>query len=244
MKPTLKTFVPLLLAGTLAIGFTSVAAADDPPASPAAPAAPAQDDAPAKERPARPRGERGQRGPRGAQTAVKADAKIGAAAPAFTLKTTDGKDWTLSDAKGKVVVLEWVNPGCPVCRGLVKDGTVAATVKACKESFADVVYVAINSSASDKSSLDATGAYLKDNKLDIAGLIDSDGKVGHMYGARTTPHCFVIDAKGVLVYQGAINNSQGGDGKTNYIANALKQLKAGESVEPSETKSFGCGIKY
>ncbi|RLS91721.1 MAG: thioredoxin family protein [Planctomycetota bacterium] len=169
---------------------------------------------------------------------------MGAAAPAFTLKTADGKDWSLSDAKGKVVVIEWVNPECPVCRGLVKDGTVAATEKGCKAAFPDVVYLAINSSASSKSSLDATGAYLKDNKLDVIGLIDTDGKVGRSYGARTTPHCFVINAEGVLVYQGAINNSQGGDGKTNYVVDAVKQLKAGSTVTPSETKPFGCGVKY
>ena len=246
MRHDIKPFLALVLCGALATSFSTLAMSDDgqaAPAAPATPATPTQDDTP----PARkPRGERPQRG-QGAQVANgagKADAKIGAAAPAFTLKTTDGKDWSLSDAKGKVVVIEWVNPECPVCRGLVKDGTVAATEKGCKAAFPDVVYLAINSSASSKSSLDATGAYLKDNKLDVIGLIDTDGKVGRSYGARTTPHCFVINAEGVLVYQGAINNSQGGDGKTNYVVDAVKQLKAGSTVTPSETKPFGCGVKY
>jgi peroxiredoxin len=243
MRHDIKPFLALVLCGALATSFSTFAMSDDGQAAPATPSTPTQEENPAARKP---RGERPQRG-QGAQAAngtVKADAKIGAAAPAFTLKTTDGKDWSLSDAKGKVVVIEWVNPECPVCRGLVKDGTVAATEKGCKAAFPDVVYLAINSSASSKSSLDATGAYLKDNKLDVIGLIDTDGKVGRSYGARTTPHCFVINAEGVLVYQGAINNSQGGDGKTNYVVDAVKQLKAGSTVTPSETKPFGCGVKY
>ncbi len=246
MRHDIKPFLALVLCGALATSFSTFAMSDDGQAAPATPATPTQEETPAASPAAKPRGERRPRG-QGAQAANgagKADAKIGAAAPAFTLKTADGKDWSLSDAKGKVVVIEWVNPECPVCRGLVKDGTVAATEKGCKAAFPDVVYLAINSSASSKSSLDATGAYLKDNKLDVIGLIDTDGKVGRSYGARTTPHCFVINAEGVLVYQGAINNSQGGDGKTNYVVDAVKQLKAGSTVTPSETKPFGCGVKY
>lgn len=241
-----KSLLALTLCGALAAGTTAVGFADDAQSAPPTPATPTQEETPAQDAPLKPRGERRARagGTQNAKAAVKADAKIGAPAPAFTLKTVDGKDWSLSDAKGKVVVIEWVNPECPVCRGLVEDGTVAAGVKECREVNSDVVYVAINSCAAKKSSLDATGAYLKDNKLDIIGLLDTDGKVGHSYGARTTPHCFVINAEGVLVYQGAINNSQSGDGKTNYVVNAVKQLKAGETVTPSETKSFGCGIKY
>jgi peroxiredoxin len=173
-----------------------------------------------------------------------AGAKVGEAAPNFTLKTTDGKEWSLSDAKGKVVVLEWVNPECPVCVRVMKDGNVANTIKGCKDQFADVVYVAINSSAARPSSLSATAAYLKENKIEIPALLDSEGSVGKLYGAKTTPHCFVIDSKGVLVYQGAIDNSDKGDGKMNYVVNAVTQLKKGESVSPSETKSFGCSVKY
>lgn len=216
----MKTILSIVLAASLAAGLSTMTLAQDGAGKPAG------------------------RRARGAEASATEGAKIGAAAPAFTLKTTDGKDWSLADAKGKVVVLEWVNPECPVCHGVMKDGTVAASIKGCKEQFADVVYVAINSSASKKSSLDATGSYLKENGIDIPGLIDSDGKVGKMFGARTTPHCFVIDAKGVLVYRGAINNSQSGDGKTNYVVQAVTQLKKGETVSPSDTKPFGCGVKY
>jgi len=225
----MKKILSLVLASTLAVGFASISVAQDAPSQ----------DAPKKERPARGEGRKG-----GDKAAAAAGAKIGEAAPAFTLKTADGKDWSLSDAKGKVVVFEWINPECPVCEGVVKDGTVAATISGCKEQFGDVVYVAINSSASRTSSFDKTPAYLKDNKIDIPALFDRDGKVGKMYGARTTPHCFVIDAKGVLVYKGAINNSKDGDGKTNYVVQAVTQLKKGEKVAPSETRPFGCSVKY
>jgi peroxiredoxin len=222
----MKKIISIVLASTFAIGLTAVSMA--------------QDEAPEKRRPERPI----RRAVEKAAEAASETAKVGEAAPNFTLKTADGKDWSLSDAKGKVVVFEWINPECPVCEGVVKDGTVAATISGCKEQFGDVVYVAINSSASRTSSFDKTPAYLKDNKIDIPALFDRDGKVGKMYGARTTPHCFVIDAKGVLVYKGAINNSKDGDGKTNYVVQAVTQLKKGEKVSPSETRPFGCSVKY
>ena len=217
----MKTFLSIVLAGSLAVGMSSLSFAQDG-------------------------GKDGGKGERRAQRGDKAaaGAKVGEAAPGFTLKTADGKDWSLSDAKGKVVVIEWVNPECPVCERVMKDGTVAATIKGVKEQYPDAVYLAINSSASRPSSFDATPAYLKDNKIEIPALFDRDGKVGKSYGARTTPHCFVINAEGVLVYKGAIDNSQGGDGKTNYVVQAVTQLKKGEKVTPGETKPFGCSVKY
>jgi peroxiredoxin len=217
----MKTLLSIVLAGSLAVGMSSLTFAQDV----------AKDGA---------KGERkAQRGDKAA-----AGAKVGEAAPGFTLKTADGKDWSLSDAAGKVVVIEWVNPECPVCERVMKDGTVAATLKGVKDQFPDAVYLAINSSAARPSSFDATPDYLKNNKIDIPALFDRDGAVGKQYGARTTPHCFVIDAKGVLVYKGAIDNSQGGDGKTNYVVQAVTQLKKGEKVTPGETKPFGCSVKY
>jgi peroxiredoxin len=225
----MKKILSLVLASTLAVGFASISVAQDAPSQ----------DAPKKERPARGEGRKG-----GDKAAAAAGAKIGEAAPAFTLKTADGKDWSLSDAKGKVVVIQWINPECPVCRDVMENGSVAAGMKAVKEQFPDAVYLAINSSASRPSSFDSTPDYLKNNKVDMPALFDRDGKVGKMYGARTTPHCFVINAEGVLVYKGAINNSQDGDGKTNYVVQAVTQLKKGEKVTPSETRPFGCGVKY
>jgi peroxiredoxin len=171
-------------------------------------------------------------------------AEVGKPAPNFTLKTTDGKEWSLSDAKGKVVVLEWVNPECPVCVRVCEQGVVAETIKGVKELFPDAVYVAINSSAARPSSLSGTAAYLASHKIEIPALLDSEGAVGKMYGAKTTPHCYVIDANGVLVYQGAIDDGRNGNAKMNYVVNAAKALKAGEAVSPSTTRPYGCGVKY
>ncbi|MFM1824040.1 MAG: hypothetical protein RI967_2306 [Planctomycetota bacterium] len=234
----MKNMLTLVLTATLAAGFTGFVSADDK-----APSQPAgvQNDAPVKGAKAQRRGPRAEKG---AEKAASGEAKVGEAAPNFTLKTTDGKEWSLSDAKGKVVVLEWVNPECPVCVRVMKDGTVANTLKECKAQFGDVVYVAINSSASRPASLKATESYLKTNKIEIPALLDEDGKVGKMYGARTTPHCYVIDANGVLVYQGAIDDAQDGDGKKNHVVNAVTALKKGEAVSPSSTRPYGCSVKY
>jgi len=217
----MRTLLSIVLAGTLAAGFTTLAhSADDT-------------------KPAAKQAEKG-----GKQGAKKATAKVGEAAPDFTLKLEDGTEWSLSDAKGKVVVLQWINPECPVCVRVMKDGTVANAMKEAKAQFDDVVYVAINSSADRPSSFEATPAYLKQHKIDLPALFDRDGAVGTMYGAKTTPHCFVIDQNGVLVYQGAIDDNERGQGKTNYVANTLAQLKKGETVSPSETRPYGCSVKY
>jgi peroxiredoxin len=237
----MNKLISALLAASLAAGFTTLVVAQD--TAPSKPSAPAQKESGKKE---------GKKGDKSSDKSSEKSseksgvkAKVGEAAPNFTLKTTDGKEWSLSDAKGKVVVLEWINPECPVCVRVMKDGTVANTIKGVTEQFSDVVYVAINSSAAKPSSLGGTAAYMKENKIDIPALLDNEGSVGQLYGARTTPHCYVIDANGVLVYQGAIDNNDGrGDGKMNYVVNAVTQLKKGETVSPSETKSYGCSVKY
>lgn len=171
-------------------------------------------------------------------------AEVGKPAPNFTLKTTDGKEWSLSDAKGKVVVFQWVNPECPVCVRVCEQGVVAETVKGVRAAFPDAVYVAINSSAARPASLSGTAEYLSSHKLDLPALLDTEGTVGLMYGAKTTPHCYVIDANGVLVYQGAMDDGPNGKAKTNYVVNAANALKAGESVSPSTTRPYGCSVKY
>jgi peroxiredoxin len=221
--------INVVLAASLAAGFTTFVLAQDD----TRPTAPAQKE----------KGEGKKEGRKAEPSGAKA--KVGEAAPNFTLKTTEGKEWSLSDAKGKVVVLNWINPECPVCVRVMTDGTVANTIKAVTEQYSDVVYVAINSSAALPSSLEGTAAYMKEHKVEIPALLDSNGAVGLLYGAKTTPHCYVIDANGKLVYSGAIDNNDGrGDGKMNYVANAVTQLKKGESVSPSETKPYGCSVKY
>lgn len=170
-------------------------------------------------------------------------AKLGAAAPTFTLNDTEGKAWNLADTKGKVVVLQWMNPECPVCRRVAEDSTTANTLKGVREAFPDAVYVGINSSSSRPSSFEASKGYMANHKIEMPVLIDTDGAVSKLFGAKTTPHCFVIDASGVLVYAGAIDDSPSGGAKTNYVIDAVNALKAGKPVSPNETKPYGCGVK-
>ena len=169
-----------------------------------------------------------------------AHAKVGEAAPAFTLKDTAGKDVSLSDFAGKVVVLEWMNPGCPICKGKVEDGSVAKMMADSKAINPDVVFLFINSTAATADKPQESADYLKNNKIEAPALIDGDGKVGHAYGARTTPHCFVIGADGKLAYDGAIDDQ----GSTNYVVGAVKALKEGKAPSPATTKPYGCSVKY
>ena len=182
-------------------------------------------------------------------TTASAKATIGKAAPAFTLKDTAGKEHKLADFKGKVVVLEWINPDCPVCRRVFESGVVANTKKEASKADKDVVYIMVNST----HYMDAAGsaAYMKRHKMEsVPALVDQDGTVGRLYGAATTPHVFVIDDKGVLRYQGAIDDdphgrkAKRGEDVMNYVVNAVRQIKNGDTVTPSETRSYGCGVKY
>ena len=174
--------------------------------------------------------------------AKKADttAKIGAPAPAFTLKDTAGKDVSLADFKGKVVVLEWMNPDCPVCREKMEDGSVAKMMADSKAIDPNVVFLFINSTHYMADKPASSGDYLTKNKVQAAALIDGDGAVGKAYGAKTTPHCYVIAADGTLAYDGAIDDK----GSTNYVVSAVKALKDGKPVSPATTKAYGCSVKY
>jgi len=174
--------------------------------------------------------------------AKKADmtAKIGAPAPAFTLKDTAGKDVSLADFKGKVVVLEWMNPDCPVCREKMEDGSVAKMMADSKAIDPNVVFLFINSTHYMADKPASSGDYLTKNKVQAAALIDGDGAVGKAYGAKTTPHCYVIAADGTLAYDGAIDDK----GSTNYVVSAVKALKEGTAVSPATTKAYGCSVKY
>ena len=174
--------------------------------------------------------------------AKKADttAKIGAPAPAFTLKDTAGKDVSLADFKGKVVVLEWMNPDCPVCREKMEDGSVAKMMADSKAIDPNVVFLFINSTHYMADKPASSGDYLSKNKVEAAALIDGDGAVGKAYGAKTTPHCYVVAADGTLAYDGAIDDK----GSTNYVVSAVKALKEGKAVSPATTKAYGCSVKY
>jgi peroxiredoxin len=172
---------------------------------------------------------------------------IGDTAPAFTLTDTDGKSVSLSDFKGKVVVLEWFNPECPF---IVKHHQVNHTFNELNEQYSSkgVVFLAINSSAAGKegSGKDNNAAKKKEYGMQYPVLLDENGAVGHAYGATNTPHCFVIGADGKIAYMGAIDNNtdprKAGD--KNYVRMALDNVLAGKPADPAQTKPYGCGVKY
>ena len=201
----------------------------------------AQDGAPAKGGDAAQQdGSKKEKGEKKAKGDSHAHAKVGSPAPAFTLKDSGGKDVSLSDFSGKTVVLQWINPDCPVCKGKMEDGSVAKMVADAKAADPDVVFLLVNSThyMADKPASNAE--YMKANKVSATALVDGDGSVGHMYGARTTPHCYVIDPKGTLAYDGAIDDK----GSKNYVVDAVAAIKQGKPVSPATTKPYGCSVKY
>ena len=178
-------------------------------------------------------------------------AEIGQPAPDFTLKDLDGKVHRLSDLKGKVVVLEWFNPGCPyVVAAHTRGSLVDAAARAAKGG---VVWLAVNSAAPGKQGAgagvnrDAARTWSMAHPI----LLDESGTVGKAYGATNTPHMFVIASDGKLAYAGAIDNSpdaergapQGGV-LVEYVTEALADLAAGRPVRTPRTKAYGCGVKY
>ncbi len=180
-----------------------------------------------------------------AATTQDAKAKIGEAAPNFTLTDTNGNEHTLADFKGKTVVLQWINYDCPVCRRITSSGLAKNMYKELKSMDENLVFLAINST--HNLTVEKTAKYLKSHKLDVPALIDQDGTVGKMYGAKTTPHVYVIDGEGILRYQGAFDSDPQGNKKkdrTNYAVNAVKMMMAGETVLPDYVKPYGCSVKY
>ena len=186
-----------------------------------------------------------------ASTSFADELKVGNAAPGFTLKDTSGKEHSLSDYKGKFVVLEWFNEGCPFVKKHYASGNMQKLQK--EYTGKDVVWLSINSSAKGEQghvtpeTAPKTIADWKMNATKI--LLDHDGKVGKMYDAKTTPHMFVIDKEGKLVYQGAIDskataNAADIDTAENYVKVALDNSMAGKPVENTSTKPYGCSVKY
>jgi len=174
-------------------------------------------------------------------------AKIGESAPEFVLQDTAGKSVSLASFKGKVVVLEWFNPDCPF---IVKHHKTATTFNDLNTTYGPkgVVFLAINSSADgNQGSGNERNAKAKtDFKMEYPILMDASGKVGKSYGAKTTPHCFIIAKDGKLMYSGAIDDdkSTGPSGKTNFVAKALDEILAGKPVTTAQTKPYGCSVKY
>ncbi len=184
-------------------------------------------------------------------SAEMGDPAIGKAAPAFTAVDSNGKTHELSSFKGKFVVLEWLNHGCPY----VKKHYGAKNMQALQAEFTgkDVVWLSIISSAEGKQGYstpeEANAGLAAHGAKPTALLLDPKGEVGKLYGAKTTPHMFVIDPAGNLIYKGAIDSVKSTDaddipGATNYVRAALTEAMAGKPVTTTETKPYGCSVKY
>lgn len=176
---------------------------------------------------------------------------IGQQAPDFVAMDTRGAQHKLSDFAGKYVVLEWTNPGCPFVRKHYGSGNMPATQKAATAK--GVVWLAINSTeraASDYLQPAALDGWMKaQSAAPTAVLMDEDGTIGQAYGARTTPHIFIIDPKGTLVYAGGIDSipsARPDDIKsaTNYVTQALGEAFGSRPISSASTRPYGCSIKY
>lgn len=184
-------------------------------------------------------------------TPAFAEVKTGDPAPDFTLVDTDGNTHVLSTYQGKYVILEWFNSDCPFVKKHYESQNMQNLQK--EMIGKDVAWLLINSSAEGKqghySAEELNQILAKWGSHPTAAFSDSDGKVGHLYGAQTTPHMFIIDPNGILIYQGAIDSKPSTDasdipGSTNYVKAAIDEALAGKPVTDATTKAYGCSVKY
>jgi len=183
--------------------------------------------------------------------AARADVKIGQAAPDFTLTDMNGKSHSLADYKGKTVVLEWVNPECPFVMKHYGSGNIPKLQQSAKAD--GVVWLSINTGKAGAQGVYEPAKHAKwsssVNASPSAYLRDPDGKVGRLYGAKTTPHMYVITPDGTLVYNGGIDSIRSADvddiaKAENYVAAALAAVKAGKPVATATSRPYGCSVKY
>ncbi len=182
---------------------------------------------------------------------LQAALSVGDQAPNFQLRAEDGKFYGLDKYPGKVIVLEWLNHGCPFVRKHYDSGNMQSL----QEKYVDkgIVWLSIVSSAEGKQGhVDASGAFREkqENRSKATHiLLDPNGETGRAYSAKTTPHMYIIDEEGKLIYQGAIDSVSSADKSDiekaqNYISLALDQKIGGEPIKVSETKAYGCSVKY
>ena len=178
-------------------------------------------------------------------------AKVGQAAPDFSAPDLQGKPVKLSDYKGKYVVLEWVNPDCPYVRRHYNSGNIPSLQK--ELGAKDVVWLSVNSTRESHSEFKTPqemGKWMKEKGgAPKATLIDKDSKVGKLYDARTTPHMYIVDPQGKLIYAGAIDDKRWASVETtkqakNHVRSALSEAMAGKPVSVSATSPYGCTVKY
>jgi AhpC/TSA family len=182
-------------------------------------------------------------------------ATVGQAAPNFSAKDVNGRTVSLADFKGKTVVLEWVNPGCPYVRKHYQGGNMQGTQE---EAIAkNAVWIAINSTATDHPDYlkpADLAKWMKDQKAPVANtsmhtLMDEDGKIGKAYGARTTPHMYIVDKQGMLVYAGGIDSIATASASdiskaVNYVKVSITEMANGKALSNSVTRAYGCSVKY
>ncbi len=177
---------------------------------------------------------------------TKMTAKVGHKAPNFTLTDTNGKTYSLEKAleKHDFVVLEWFNPDCPFVVAHHKTGSTM------RDLYADfkgrgVGWLAINSGAPGEQGvgLERNQRAIEEYKMPYPILIDEPGDVGRMYDAKTTPHMYIINKKGTLIYAGGIDDGPR-NATVNYVRQALEQALAGETITAADTKPYGCSVKY
>jgi peroxiredoxin len=184
-------------------------------------------------------------------TLVAYAVRVGNAAPDFTGTDSNGKTHKLSDYRGKYVVLEWTNNGCPYTQKHYESGNMQALQKEWTDK--GVVWLTVLSSAPGEqgymTALQENAYVGKERAAPTAAILDPTGTIGHAYEAKTTPHMFVIDPSGKLIYAGAIDDhatTDPGDIKSskNYVSDALNESMAGKTVATSYTRPYGCSVKY
>jgi peroxiredoxin len=176
---------------------------------------------------------------------------LGGAAPDFTGTGSNGKSIRLSDYRGKYVVLEWHNNGCPFVRKQYNSGNMQRLQK--QWTSRGVVWFTILSSAQGKqgyaTASEENDFLMKEQAAPTAALLDPSGAIGRLYDAKTSPHMFVINPQGVVIYDGAIDDKPTTDvndvpGAKNFVSLALEQAMAGKPVETAATRPYGCSVKY
>jgi len=178
-------------------------------------------------------------------------AEVGKPAPEFNTKDVKGQELSLASLKGKVVVLEWVNHGCPFVQKHYNSGNMQKL----QETYAakGVVWISITSASKKSGGYLDDAAFLKlsTDKKSKAGhlVVDESGVIGKAYGAKVTPHMFAINKMGVLVYDGAIDSKKSPDvadiaSAENHVSKALDAVLDGKPVEKTKTEPYGCGVKY
>ena len=177
--------------------------------------------------------------------------KVGDQAPDFTGTDSHGQMHKLSDYRGKFIVLEWHNNGCPFTKKHYESGNMQRLQKEWTDK--GVTWFTVISSSSGSQgyvTADQENEYLqKMHAVPTAALLDPKGEIGHLYGAKTTPHMFVINPQGQIIYNGAIDDKATTDpsdvnGANNYVSDALQEAMSGKAVAVATTRPYGCSVKY